>query len=255
MIDPKNMQYNEIQLLNFYNYFKHKGGHWIDIESKELTHQKHVSWDTPWYHVNPDPERHKCTKLRNLFQAKNFIPSFCLGCWKVCVTPRTLRELFELRDIQLEMVKDNPKCWCKCGIEMRDWTPGKVYGGYFYTNSYDVGIERWKTVRAIVDKRMGEGVNVVLKRYCTEFEIITGDSSKYVRPSNADEVERMYFHLIEDSPAKITQPDWALLETYEKWIRHGWRWGTPEDRRQIEIDHNNGQPLYNIPKTYHPEGK
>jgi hypothetical protein len=246
------MQLQGIQLLSFSNYFKNKGGHWIDIDTHKVTKLKHIEFDSCWDHVNPDPDRHKCGKLRALFEAKSFIPSFCESCWKVVVTPRTLRELFALRDLMLEMASENPLCFCKCGIETRDWTPGKVYGGYFYNNSKEQGLKRWREVRGLVTDKISSGVNVILKRYCTEFEVMTGDSAKYQRPSNADEVEDMFFHIIENESLKIRQPEWALLDTYAKWILHGWRWGSDRDRRQIEEDHNDGKPLYNIPRTYHP---
>jgi len=251
--NPRNLKRQNLQLLNFCPYFKQVKGHWIDTETKKLTKLKHIDWGASWDHVNPDPERVRCGKFRMLFEARNIIPSFCLSCWKVCVTPRTLRELFDLRDIQIEMVEENPKCWCKCGIEMRDWTPGKIYGGYFYTNSYEVGIERWKTVRKNVSEKISPDVSVILKRYCTEFEINTGDSSKYLRPEGADAIEDMFWHILEMDTLGITQPEWALLETYQQWIQHGWRWGSEEDRKQIEVDHNEGQPLYIIPRTYNPE--
>lgn len=254
MINPRNLQFRDTKLLSFCGPFTQKGGHWIDIETHKVTKIKHVDWNSPWHHINPDHERAKCGKLRFLVKAKSFIPKFCLSCWKVCVTPRTLRELYDLRDIMFEMVEDNPRCFCKCGTEHRDHTPGKIYGGYFYTNSYEIGVERYKTVRRKISERISPDVDVVLKRYCTEFEVLLGPSDKYERPSNADAVEDMYLNIVEMDVPRILQPDFALLETYSIWMHHGWRWGTKEDRRQIEIDHNEGMPLYPVPKTYNPEG-
>ena len=65
----------------------------------------------------------------------------------------------------------------KCGIEMRDYTP-KFYGGYFYNNSLDEGRERYEQVRKAIDENMtgGKDVSVILKRGCTEFEMLKGPS-------------------------------------------------------------------------------
>lgn len=252
--DPKTMQYSQLQLFNFQKYFQHKGGHYIDIDTQRLTKLAHFDWDSNWCHVNPDPNRRNCGRWRMLFQAKQFIPQFCLSCWKVVITPRTLRELYDLRDLMLSMSRENPFCYCKCGIETRDWTPGKVYGGYFYTDSFEDGMKRWREARNLVSEHISSGVDVVLKRYCTEFEVVLGDSINYERPINADPLEAFYDSIMDMKHGKLMQPEWVLLTVWQRWMEHGWRWGTPKDRKQIEEDHNGGKPLYRLPRTYHPKG-
>ena len=152
----------------------------IDLESQKLVpiNPPGINWNVPWHYINDDPERAaRCRKLLILFQAFNFKPSFCRdSCWKVVVSPRTLRELYQLRLIQLDMVDADPKCWCKCGIEMRPINGGVLYGGYFYENSKEVGLKRWHEVRSLVDF----GIPVILKRHCTEMELRFGDPEKYI---------------------------------------------------------------------------
>ena len=43
------------------------------------------------------------------------IPTQCRNCWKVVVRPRTLKELFDLYELQKDMGVP-----CKCGMEVRD---------------------------------------------------------------------------------------------------------------------------------------
>ena len=65
----------------------------------------------------------------------------------------------------------------------------------------------------------------------------------------------MYFEMMDMTNfADHAQPDWALQQVEQNWISFGWKYGTPEDRKQIEDDHNNGQPLYPASRTYHPGG-
>ncbi|NIS52984.1 MAG: hypothetical protein GWN94_18065, partial [Phycisphaerae bacterium] len=82
----------------------------------------------------------------------------------------------------MDLSEENPKCWCKCGWEDRDWVHGN-YGGYFYCNSKEVGLQRLETVRNAVRKNVdyGDKIDIFLKRYCTEFELKWGDSAKYER--------------------------------------------------------------------------
>ena len=193
--------------------------------------------------------------LLMLFQTMNFKPSFCRdSCWKVVVSPRTLRELHLLRDVQLDMVEADPKCWCKCGIEMRPTNGGVFYGGYFYANSKEDGLERWREVRGMVDSNISKGVPVILKRHCTEMELKLGDPERYIPPPNATDQEKRYFEMMDTTDFdEHSQPGWALEQVEQNWISYGWKYGTPEDRKQIEEDHNNGQPLYPPSRTYHPE--
>ena len=132
----------------------------------------YLSAETPWCHSKGTPFKHCNLDHQITFNTFNIIPPRCLNCWKVVVTPTTLVQLFELEQIELQMNVPS-----KCGIEMRDYTP-KFYGGYFYNHSLDEGRERYEQVRKMVDSNMtnGKDVSVILKRGCTEYEMIKGPS-------------------------------------------------------------------------------
>lgn len=250
------MKKHDWKFLQTCNMFpKMKGSDYrIDINTHKLKKLNSISWNVPWYYVNNDPERvNLCRSLQTIFETLDFIPSFCLGCWKVVVSPNTLRQLYQLKDLQEQMAKDNPKCWCKCGVEVRHFTAGRLYGGYFYTNSKEAGLERWREVRTLVDQHIGEDVSVILKRYCSEYEQKFGDPEKYEQPLKAKPQEIMFLGMLDRDTPEHHQPDWALLQVEQTWILHGWRYGTPEDRKQIEEDHNEGKPLYPSSRTYNPE--
>jgi hypothetical protein len=80
-----------------------------------------------------------------------------------------------LRDLQIEQ-----KVPSKCGIEVRDYTP-KHYGGYYYHDSLEEGYDRCqiikKEVKSAINKKVAD--SVLLKRACTEYEMVLGPSSHW----------------------------------------------------------------------------
>ena len=112
-----------------------------------------------------------CTEV--MFGALNIFPRQCLNCWKVVVRPRTVKELILL----LELEDNHTKRPCKCGIELRDHVPA-LYGGYFYNQSKEQGLECLEDVRGLVSEHISPDIKVTLKRYCTEFELKFGPSSQ-----------------------------------------------------------------------------
>jgi len=181
--DPKiysNLKYHgfasKIMQEDYYTIFApllQMGWRW-DAERKVIRQmgEQFLAAETPWCHAKGTPLKHCALDHNVLFPCFNIIHPRCLQCWKVVVTPHNLIQLFELEQIQLEM-----NVPCKCGIELRDYTP-KFYGGYFYNHSLDEGRERYEQVRKAVDTQMtdGKNVDVILKRGCTEYEMIKGPS-------------------------------------------------------------------------------
>ncbi|NIS52790.1 MAG: hypothetical protein GWN94_17040 [Phycisphaerae bacterium] len=160
------------------------------------------------------------------------------------VRPKNLKQLLMLYKVQQDLAKENPKCWCKCGWEEREWVDGH-YGGYFYCNSEAIGQERKKTVREAVSDYIHPGVDVFLKRYCTEFELKWGDSAKYERTPEADIMETA---IIEGSDVKKLggrQPQWLKDHIMAKWIIKAN--GTPDTTAKF---YNNGKPLYTPVRRY-----
>jgi hypothetical protein len=134
-------------------------------------HRKMV-FSTPWCHAKGTPRKHCGMDHHITFNNFHIIHPRCLSCWKVVVTPKTFKQL-----CQLEVTEKNMNVASKCGIEMRDYTP-KFYGGYFYNHSLEEGRERYEEVRKAVDQNLdnGKDVDVILKRGCTEYEMMKGPS-------------------------------------------------------------------------------
>jgi hypothetical protein len=128
--------------------------------------------NTPWIHHKNLHTKH-CAKDHSIsFNCFNCIHPRCLECWKTVVTPKTFIQLLQLQKVQKKL--DLPS---KCGIELRDYTP-KFYGGYFYANSLDEGREQYEMVVDAVRDEIGDDIadEVILKRACTEFEMVKGPS-------------------------------------------------------------------------------
>jgi hypothetical protein len=94
------------------------------------------------------------------------------------VYPRNIVELIRLKDLQIAMVKMDPACQCKCGIELRPEVE-RNYGGYFYNNTLAGGRARCEQVKKLVEKHVGKWTKVLLKRGCTEMERDFGDSKEW----------------------------------------------------------------------------
>lgn len=128
--------------------------------------------NTPWCHTASSWDKHCSLDHNIIFNNWRVIHPRCLECWKIVVSPRTFHELMLLESLENQLGFDS-----KCGIEMRDYAP-KHYGGYFYTSSLDAGRARWKEVKDAVSEFISPevGEKVILKRGCTEYEMVKGPS-------------------------------------------------------------------------------
>ena len=117
-----------------------------------------------WIYTNPNVMG-PCDVYKTVF-FENFghIHSFCRECYKIAVRPTSKRELVDLLVLMRRL--NYP---AKAGIETRKTVDG-LYGGYFYCRGLEQGRERFEEIRTYVPKH----VPMILKRYCTEFEIRDG---------------------------------------------------------------------------------
>jgi hypothetical protein len=225
---------------------------YIDPESGKYTALGRAFLDPRklWIYTNPKREDAVCTVYQMIVSTANFIPTPCLNCWKVVAKPFTLYELMQLWDFQKEFTKDcmYQDRFCKCGVEPRPWVH-QNYGGYFYNNSKEQGLERWHEVRNAVDKINPE-IPVVLKRYCTEYEIALGPSDKYVQTPWMIEAEKEIFSAIDlDSIGRnVTQPEYMVRHILRKWIEFAYDRGD-----STALLFNDGEHLFSQPVTYHPK--
>jgi len=209
---------------------------------------KSMTWDGIWIYTNPDKDR-MCTLYQACHDNMKYIPPRCLECWKVVVRPINLLQLFMLYDLQLKMIEEDPDCWCKCGVEIREYVHAN-YGGYFYNNSKEDGLVKYKLVRKLVDEQISSDVKVILKRGCTEFEINQGPSDKWDEKFAGNKQAQAWEGLIAEhvvvTNGGYKQSDLVKKHIMSKWIDFAWDRGDP-----TVIGLNDGKPLFPPPVTYH----
>lgn len=214
----------------------------------KLTVQRSVAHETPWVHVKHAMDLDCETWHHIMFDVvfkqlgKKWIPSKCQQCWKVVVRPTTLVGLHALEAIQRRM--DVPS---KCGIEIRDSVHG-LYGGYFYTHSLEEGLNRYKQVRAEVDadSMLGPDIKVILKRACTEYEMLCGPSNEWtVSPEQMQVEEEINNYVVRDLMAQ-QQPRHIQDHVRRKWIEFAYSCADP-----TYVAFTGGEPIYPHYVTYH----
>jgi len=228
------------------------GGYHCRIEDgKFVPNSVAMANDAPWVYVKSASDLRCDIFHAVLFNVCELIPSRCRECWKVVVRPRTLRELFDLYELQITMGVP-----CKCGMEKR-LTTTSLYGGYFYCKGKEQGLERYKEVRELVSKHLSPDTGVVLKRYCTEYEI----GPKGQGPSNElpDLTEdELWFekYVIDHFPSVgfgTPQPDHITAQVMQDWIHYAYRYHKATgDETYLEF--TGGSPLFKSTIFYHEEG-
>jgi len=200
-----------------------------------------VALDTPWHHV-----KHLQTKRCGIdhqikFVHFGFVPPRCLECWKVVVKPFTLKQLFSLLEVQKSLNRAS-----KCGIELRHYT-ARHYGGYFYNNSIDEGRECYAAVKEAVDEHVGKDVPVILKRGCTEYEMILGPSVGWHMTKRHHHLEERLESIIDTyAPNAKGQTDEAIAQVHTHWMEWAWRNMDPTVDEYL-----GGVSLYPDTMTYH----
>jgi hypothetical protein len=217
------------------------------INSKGLIEAPYaIEWRGPWIHVRFAPW-HKChywSKILfpHVLQNK-YVPSPCHECYKVVVSPRTVKELFALYHLMVEL--DKPS---KCGTEGDRENSGRLYGGYFYNYGLKEGLSCYDYVRHRIDREpdLGPDVPVILKRGCTEYEQTLGRSDQWEITPEQVKLEAVAEKAFEQEEVQSMQPDYLKARIMRKWIERAYKWG---DETYKEF--TGGNPLYDPPVTYH----
>ncbi len=198
-------------------------------------------FQSPWLHQKHS-ENLKCNLWH--FMMFNhygwFVPSQCQECWKVVVGPRSLSELWKLKDLQHTL--DIPS---KCGIEVREYT-AKLYGGYFYNKGLYNGRACYKVVREAVNDAISPDVPVLLKRACTEFEMAFPQSSTWQITDEQMAIEETLTDRIKESSNPVGQPDIVRTHIKRAWIHWAYFCADPTYK-----EFTDGKPLYPPYETYH----
>jgi hypothetical protein len=189
-------------------------GYRIDFESGMIKSRKASGWQTPWIYTKSIDSKF-CNMDHNIkFNHYNYIPPRCLNCWKVVVGPQSFAQMFKLWEVERAM--DVP---CKLGIELRDYT-AKSYGGYFYCDSFDQGRERYEQVKKAMKEHVGDDVPVILKRGCTEYELVLGPSPFWVMPDKMKETDELLDLYVErGSMFNSRQTEYQKAHVLKKWIK------------------------------------
>jgi hypothetical protein len=210
--------------------------------------ESYLSWDTPWHHVYHAGHLDCQTWNRIIFNfvftaaEEKWAPLNCHNCFKVVIRPPTLKALFALLDLEKRMGRPS-----KCGIEIRDTVFG-LYGGYFYNWGLDAGLECYEAVRAEIDAdpELGKEVPVILKRACTEFELLVGPSDKWQVNDKQVELESLVNRWFVRDIKHRNQPDHAIANVHRRWIEFAYMCGD-----ETYLEYTNGEPLYPPAVTYH----
>jgi len=177
------------------------------------------SWDVPWIYITPDGEAEEHTRKAVCFMCQeikfkywHFIPVRCHNCWKVVVRPRTLKELFDLHELQKEL-----NLWSKAGIEDRPRTP-HIYGGYFYNKTLKEARKCRAMVQEAVSSKINPDIPINIKRGCTEFEEKFQESKQWTIAPGVQEFEDYLDERIVLDIEKSPQPDFVILNVKRKWV-------------------------------------
>jgi hypothetical protein len=168
--------------------------------------------NTPWVHGNHPSSKTCGFDTDVVFNMFGFIAPKCLKCWKTCVSLNNYDTAMKV----MEYEKTYPTS-CKVGMELRDYTP-RHWGAYFYRNSFDEGRDTYKKVKSELNDVIGpDNFSLVLKRGCTEFELLTGPSLFWDLSEEQKDLYEILIHHFEDNDKHHVQPDLMKNSVLTKW--------------------------------------
>lgn len=227
----KNKFTNRTDIINkIHDIVQKSPGLSIRVNDGRIDHQTDSqNINNPWLFTNISPVRH-CELWNGIyFSYFGIIPSFCrFCCWKVVVKPRTVVELFKLREIQKQLGFNS-----KCGVDLREYNEGP-YGGFFYNDSLKEGRETLKVVKKKLRKYFGfDAPDCFLKRGCTEMEMkIPSDQWDYINEEH-EEIEALLDEIFVKHESAGVQSDWQEKSKQYAWIRHAIKIGDTSWRRIV----------------------
>ena len=202
--------------------------------------EERVPFDRYWITNVFCPDR-KCHLWAPIYFNKyRIIPKGCRSCWKVVLNPKTLRELFDVMNIQ-----NNMKIPAKTGLELRPYT-GNVggYGAYWYAplaDGLEGGRKMFKKLSEKFDRK-----DLILKRGCTEMEL------KYYPSSIWDDFREGWdlkealldatYECVKERPTK--EPGAYITYTMMQWIEWAFEHGDQTYRDYTDQDFKLAYELY-----------
>lgn len=196
------------------NFLKSKGFHQRSDGKWIRNYQQ--STDSPWIHQYRHLTNHpNCEMWHQLFwEHTGWTPSECKSCWKVVVHIPSVRNLFQVYELQKEMERV-----CKCGLEYRP-TDERRYGAYFYNQSKEEGLERLDEVRTKFHKEIRKDMRIFLKCACSEYEIKNGPPAEYEPSDKQLHLEELYKKYVVVNNVFFDQKPHQQAEIMLRWIHH-----------------------------------
>ncbi|HUE11959.1 MAG TPA: hypothetical protein VMQ54_13500, partial [Steroidobacteraceae bacterium] len=176
---------------------------------------------------------------------KKAVPISCRDCYKVKVTPSTLRQMMAVKEIA-----DGFSCAAKSGAEVDNHENQSLYGTYFFLLGLDKARAVFRKLRGMIDAdpKLGPAVKMVIKRGCTSFEHSCGPSDRYTFDPRLADVEayfwRRFVRTKSETVFRKKQINAANLMTM---VRKAYRIGDDTYK-----DFTGGKELYPPTVTYDP---
>jgi hypothetical protein len=158
------------------------------------------------------------------------------------IKPSNVYELFDLYEFQRRT-----SYHCKCGIANRKTDSG-MYSGYFYCQGLEQARKRYKEIREAATP-----IPVIIKRYCTEFEIgPTGIGPSNQIPELTEEQLAFERHVLNNyiGPERFIEPQ---DENEIRAVMLRWLFFARQHGDMTYKEFTNGKYLYAQFVTYHGE--
>lgn len=173
-------EFQKLQLVDVIEPIRELIGNGITIRGDEL-HVDQKLVPSPWI-INQVDEERRCELWTVWFNRYRFIPAGCRQCWKVTYSPKTLKEVYQVLELQ-DREKGPIGLPAKVGMENRSWTGNQ--GGYsaFWYTPVGCGLHSARGIYTRIQRELTKVVkyspDLILKRGCTEFERLMGPSDTW----------------------------------------------------------------------------
>jgi hypothetical protein len=133
----------------------------------------------------------------NHIYGKKAVPIGCRDCYKVKITPQTLRQLMAVKDIA-----ESFPGWTKSGSEVDRDDNQSLYATYLYFIGLDKARAVYRKLRGKIDAdaKLGPAIKAVINRGCANYERACGPSDRYTFAPALARIEEYFFSRF--APAK-----------------------------------------------------
>jgi len=191
-----------------------------------------------------------CVFLNNFMFAHIYrnaaVPIGCRDCYKIKVTPRTLRELIAVKTIAQSFTSS-----AKAGPEVDRPDNQSLYAAYFYFLGLDKARAAFKRLRSLLDAdpKVGPSVKAVIKRGCTNYEHACGPSDRYTFDPRLAAIESYFVsRFVRKRPPRKHDRKYENAMKQLKMVRTAYRIGDDTYK-----DFTDGKDLYPPTVTYDPD--